>query len=161
VAASVSLALRLSLSAFQRLFAPFLPFVAEEVWSWWQGGSVHRALWPDAAELAAGAASEGAGASRDGSGGGEPVARDARATEEEALAVAADVLTEVRKAKSQARRPMRAPVRRILVRDTVRRLHALELGWDDLAQAGSIQQLELLVADEFAVEVQLEEERAG
>ena len=161
VAASVSLALRISLSAFQRLVAPFLPFVAEEVWSWWQAGSVHHAPWPQAAELAAGAATEGAGASRDGSGGGEPVARDARATEEEALAVAADVLTEVRKAKSQARRPMRAPVRRVLVRDTARRLHALELGWDDLAQAGSIRLLEPVVADEFAVEVQLEEERAG
>jgi valyl-tRNA synthetase len=157
----VSRALRISLSAFQRLFAPFLPFVAEEVWSWWQDGSVHHALWPDAAELAAVAPSEGAGASRDGSGGGEAVARDARATEEEALAVAADVLTEVRKAKSQARRPMRAPVRRVVVRDTASRLQALELGRDDLAQAGSILQLELLVADEFAVEVQLEEERPG
>src|SRR5262249_46916384 len=108
----------------------------------------------------ASAASDGASASRDGSGGGKELAGDVRATEEEALAVAADVLTEVRKAKSQARRPMRAPVRRVVVRDTARRLHALGLGSDDLAQAGSIQQLELLVADEFAVEVQLEQERA-
>ena len=84
-----------------------------------------------------------------------------RATAEEALAVTADVLTGVRKAKSQARSPMRAPVRRVVVRDTARRLRALELGWEDLAQAGSIQQLETVVADEFAVEVQLEEERAG
>jgi valyl-tRNA synthetase len=141
-AASVSRALRLSLSVFQRLFAPFLPFVSEEVWSWWQQGSVHRAPWPDAAELAA-----AAGAGRNG--------------EEMALAVTADVLREVRKAKSQARRPMRAPVRRVVVRDTAERLQALELGSGDLVAAGAIELLEPVEDEEFAVEVELAEESGG
>jgi valyl-tRNA synthetase len=142
VSASVSLALRLSLSVFQRLFAPFLPYVCEEVWSWWQPGSIHRASWPQAEELAVEAA------------GGQ------REREELALETAAAVLAEVRKAKSQAQRPMRAPVVRVLVRDTRERLDALALGVDDLRQAGAIERIETDEAEEFAVEIELAEEPA-
>jgi valyl-tRNA synthetase len=140
-AASVSRALRRSLSVFQRLLAPFLPFVCEEVWSWWQPGSVHRASWPDAAELL------------QALGGAQPLEG-----EQQALALAADVLHEVRKAKSQARRPMRAPVTRAVVHDTAERLAALELAADDLRLAGSIETIESVVAEQFAVEVELAQE---
>jgi valyl-tRNA synthetase len=142
-AASVSRALRRSLSVFQRLLAPFLPFVAEEVWSWWQPGSVHRASWPDAAELVAALGD---------------VEHDAAAVEDQALAVAADVLKEVRKAKSEARRPMRAPVARVLVHDSAERLAALALGVEDLRLAGSIEMVETVEAEELSVEVELAEE---
>jgi valyl-tRNA synthetase len=136
VAASVSLALRSSLSVFQRLFAPFLPFVAEEVWSWWQSGSVHHAVWPDTAEIAR-------------------IADGAGQQEEWALELSADVLKEVRAAKSQAKVKMRAPVARVTVRDRPQRLAALEPASDDLVQAAVIGQLELVAADEFGVEVEL------
>jgi valyl-tRNA synthetase len=141
-AASVSRALRMSLSAFQRLLAPFLPFVCEEVWSWWQQGSVHRAPWPEPGELRAAA---------------ESAERDREGT---ALTATAEVLSEVRKAKSQARLPMRAPVARVIVRDTAERLAALELGNDDLRRAGAIEEVETVVAEEFGVEVELAPEPA-
>jgi valyl-tRNA synthetase len=139
-AASVSRSLRRSLSVFQRLLAPFLPFVAEEVWSWWHDGSIHLASWPQAAELAAAL------------GGAET---DAAAVEDEALALTADVLKEVRKAKSEARRPMRAPVTRVTVQDSGERLAALALGAEDLRLAGSIEEIATSIAEEFAVEVEL------
>ncbi len=139
-AASVSRALRRSLSVFQRLLAPFLPFVAEEVWSWWQPGSVHRASWPSAEELL------------DALGSAQP---DAAPLEDEALGVAADVLKEVRKAKSEARRPMRAPVARVVVHEREERLQALALGLEDLRAAGSIDLVESVPSEEFSVEVEL------
>ncbi len=145
VAASASRALRISLSVFQRLFAPFLPFVCEEVWSWWQEGSVHRASWPEAAALREEAAAPDGAADR----------------EEIALEVTADVLREVRKAKSQAQRPMRAPVARVLVCDGAERLEALGLGQDDLLQAGAIATLESRAGEEFVVEVELAEETSA
>jgi valyl-tRNA synthetase len=148
VSASVSLALRESMSTFQRLFAPFLPFVCEEVWSWWQEGSVHRAPWPDAEQLAKMASPP-------------TPAAEVLAREQTALELAADVLREVRKAKSQARRPMRAPVKRVLVRDTRVRLAVIGLGAGDVRDAGSIELLETEEAEEFSVEVELAEEAAG
>ncbi len=144
VSASVSLALHLSLSVFQRLFAPFVPFVCEEVWSWWQEGSVHRAPWPDSTELSIERNQDQA----------------ACIQEATALALTADVLREVRKAKSQAGQPMRAPVERVTVRDTPERLAALALGEDDLLTAGAIERLELIEDGEFAVEVELAREPA-
>jgi valyl-tRNA synthetase len=139
VSASVGLSLRTSLSSLQRLFAPFLPFACEEVWSWWREGSVHRAPWPLAEELE------------------ELLEPDAtqREREELALTVTVEVLAAVRKAKSQARRPMRAPVTRAVVRDTPARLAALELGAGDLRQAGAVEALELVPGEELEVEVEL------
>jgi valyl-tRNA synthetase len=157
-AASVSRALRLSLSSFQRLFAPFLPFVCEEVWSWWQDGSVHRAPWPDAGELWGELEDRPGDGEIDRGGDGGSDGRVARVREDTALAVAADVLREVRKAKSQAQRPMRAPIARVVVHDTAERLSALQLGEDDLRQAGAIERIDTAVAEELSVEVELAEE---
>jgi len=138
-AASANRALILALSSLLRLFAPFLPFVTEEVWSWgsgaqWKDGSVHRATWPEAEELRGPA---GAGA--------DPLV----------LEVASAVLGEVRKAKTVAQASMRAEVARVLVRDTPDRLAALSAGAPDVCDAGRIAELVTEDGDAFAVTVEL------
>lgn len=51
---SARTALALVVDTVVRLLAPFLPFVTEEVWSWYRSGSIHHAAWPTTAELGEG-----------------------------------------------------------------------------------------------------------
>ncbi|MDQ1699056.1 MAG: valyl-tRNA synthetase, partial [Frankiaceae bacterium] len=118
-AASARAALALTLDVTLRLFAPFLPFVTEEVWSWWRPGSVHRASWPSLAEVAI---DEG---------------------EVRLLSVVGDALSQVRKAKSEAKVSMRTDVARAAVRGPSDVVELLAGGSDDLKSAGRIQELVL------------------
>ena len=129
---SATATLALALSTFQRLFAPFLPFVAEEVWSWWQEGSVHRAGWPEPGELA-------------GAGSGDPMVLD----------VASEVLRAVRKAKTGAKLSQRAAVDLLVVRDGPSRLEALRAAEGDLRDAGSVAEMRFEESDVAGVEVNL------
>jgi len=131
-AASARAALQLSLSVYLRIFAPFLPFATEEVWSWWQAGSIHRATWPAPGELTPHA--------------GDP----------EALAAVATVLTQVRKAKSEAQVSMRTPVALLTVTDTAPALEKLRAGLGDLREAAKARAVELTVADTPSVAATLE-----
>jgi valyl-tRNA synthetase len=131
-AASAIGALRMVLSVLLRLFAPFLPYVTEEVWSWWRKGSIHRARWPSADELSS--------------------AADADA---EVYEVAAQVLTAVRKEKALAKVSLRAPVERVRVRDSEARIGKLKLAQDDLVQAGNIEDLGLSGDGDVGIDVVL------
>ncbi|HET9186149.1 MAG TPA: class I tRNA ligase family protein, partial [Solirubrobacterales bacterium] len=135
-AGSAHRALREALDVLLRLFAPFLPYVTEEVWSWWKQGSVHRAEWPDAAAL------------RQLAADGDPLV----------LEVASDVLGEIRKAKTAAKVSLRAEVSRAVIRDTPERLAALRRGENDLKTAANITGLETAEAAEggqLAVEAEM------
>ncbi len=130
-ATSARVALRVALSTLLRLFAPFLPYVTEEVWSWCRGDdeplegfeaeSVHLARWPNGDEL------------RTLSG-----PRDVSA---DVWAVAGEVLGRIRKAKSDAKVSMRAEVATVTVTDTPDRLDALRSASADVCDAGRVADL--------------------
>jgi len=121
-AASAVTTLRAALSVLLRLLAPFLPFVTEEVWSWWQPGSVHRSPWPDPAGLLAGA---------DGDSGTA------------VLDAAAAAIAAVRRAKSQARMPMKVPVARLILTAPQEQVDALAAAAADVSAAGRIGEITL------------------
>jgi valyl-tRNA synthetase len=133
-AASANRALTVALSVFLRLFAPILPYVTDEVWSWWQDGSVHTASWPTGDEV------------RNTAG-----AADAQIV----LDVAAEVTAEVRRAKTEAKASLRADVTRVVVRDTSERLAALRAAEADVKEAGHIAELVTEEGPELSVDVEL------
>jgi valyl-tRNA synthetase len=116
---SARLALRVALSAIIRLFAPFLPFAAEEVWSWWQEGSVHRAPWPTVTELG-----------------------NVTSADREILATASEVIAAVRKAKSEARVSMRTEVAAVQISASAETVERALRAEDDLRAAGHITKIE-------------------
>ena len=118
----------MSLSVLHRLFAPFLPFVTEEVWSWWQEGSVHQAPWPDAMEL------------------GRHAGADATT-----LSVAAEVLGAVRREKTAHKRSMRARVAQLTVTGPPAVVAAVEAARGDIVDAGGVQSLATAPGDLLAV----------
>ena len=128
---SARAALRLGLDGLQRLFAPFLPFAAEEAWSWWHDTSVHIATWPTVTGL--------------GTDGLDPAG----------LGAVADILGRVRRAKTEAKVSQRAGVQTLVVTGPEAVRHAVEQAAGDLRSAGSIADLRLEAADELGVDVTL------
>ena len=125
----------MALSTVQRLFAPFLPFVTEEVWNWWQDGSIHVADWPEADGLRAAAAGVGPGPSD----------------------VASEALSVVRREKSEAKRKLRTAVVSATFATTQERLEVLDQVIDDVKAAGVIQSVTTgTVTDRPEIEVSAE-----
>jgi valyl-tRNA synthetase len=121
-ARSARTALAVSLSALLRLFAPFMPYVTEEVWSWWHEGSVHRAAWP-------------------GAPSGESPSREVTV-----YTSAVGLLAAVRRAKSEAKVSPRTEVERVTFSGPGEEVSALRLVEADLRAAQNIAQLVLVNA---------------
>ena len=113
--ASARAALRAGLDVQVRLLAPYLAYACEEVWSWWHDGSVHLARWPE-----------------------PPVAPAAAGADQRPLEAASQVIGAIRRAKSQAKLPLRTPVRQATIDGPAELLAAARAAEDDLAAAGRV-----------------------
>ena len=110
-AASARAALAIVIDNVVRLLAPYLPFVTEEVWSWYREGSVHVAPWPVSSDLA--------GVEGDPS----------------VLEAASSALIALRRVKSEAKVSPRTPFLAVTVRAPQAQVEALESVKGDLEAA--------------------------
>src|SRR5262249_41898304 len=117
---SAKSALAIALDVQLRLLAPFLPYVTEEVWSWWRtddatSGSIHLAAWPTVVELGSAAATDAA-----------------------TLDAVSAALIGIRGAKSNAKVSMRAELSRVEIRGPEAMVRAAEQAAEDLRKTGKI-----------------------
>jgi valyl-tRNA synthetase len=128
---SAVIALRKALLTLLRLFAPFLPFATDEVWSWWQvgQGSIHRSEWPPREELTEGLDSQHL----------------------ELLELAEQSLFGIRKAKSDEKASMKADVTQAVLVAPESKIAAITLLQADLKAAGRIANLDFVAGEELSV----------
>jgi valyl-tRNA synthetase len=131
-AGSANAALTAALSVMLRLFAPFLPFVTEEVWSWWRDGSIHTAAWPAASELESLI---------------DDNAPDTRQADQRAYQWATDVLFEVRKQRSEAKQPLKVPISKVTVKTDADAAALMPIVDADLKAALRVQAFETTVGE--------------
>ncbi|WP_198393042.1 valine--tRNA ligase [Brevibacterium yomogidense] len=123
---SAHAALATALDSLLRLFAPFLPFVTEEVWSWWREGSIHRAPWPTA----------------------EPAQ-----VPTDMLEKVASALSKVRQTKTEAKVSQKTRITHAVLHAPTDVLTAVAAARDDLLAAGRVDDLEVRTAAGTAAEV--------
>jgi valyl-tRNA synthetase len=128
-AESAKATLAITLKTVLGLFSPFLPFVTEEVWSWWQVGSVHRSTWPASAHLIALAHGQ-----------------DPKLLDDLAVAISG-----IRKTKSDANVSMRAKLSQVTITASSEMIDRLQLAAEDIKAAGCITQLLLESGDQLSV----------
>lgn len=115
--ASARTTLALSLDSLLRLFAPFLPFATDEVWSWWRKGSIHVAPWPTGDGLEIGIKDQSANL----------------------LTLAGQALANIRKTKTEAKVSMKTPILKLTLQAPQNTVADLEAVRQDLRQAGRIE----------------------
>lgn len=121
-ALSARAALQRALGAMQRLFAPHIPFATEEVWGWWQHGSIHHASWPTTHDVLSGCALTD--------------------NFEQLLDATCTVISAIRRTKTEAKVTQKSVVEHVSVTATIEQIALLKLTLVDVTNAGVAQVIE-------------------
>ncbi|MBA3295641.1 MAG: class I tRNA ligase family protein, partial [Acidobacteria bacterium] len=135
-AGSAVVGLTSALSVLLRLLAPYLPFVTEEVWSWWRPGSIHLASWPASREL---------------------LALIGGARDEAAERVYDDViecLAAIRRERSLQKQGFRVPIVHARIGWDAERIARLRQADNDVKRAANVDNLEFVEQDGLTVQAE-------
>ena len=130
---SAQASLEWTLGVFLRLFAPFLPFITDEVWKWHFAGkeiagrttkTVHKAAWPSADEM-----------------------KDAKSGDINVYETAKKVLEAVRIQKAAQKRSVKWPVKTLKIEADKATIKALEASLSDVLIAGCIDRMGLAITE--------------
>ena len=155
---SGALALDCSLYLFLKMFAPFLPYITEEVWSWRYGGesrSIHCAPWEKGLALTEGISSpwrtdfkekeEKHTKSVEAGFGEEEAVRQSGGF----LDTVFHVLEQIRNQKAGRRLSLSSVVEELTLKGNPQQIKWLDLCRDDLRRAGHIQSMNIIADQDW------------
>ncbi len=126
-----------SLKLYLQLFAPFLPYITEEVWSWTfstpDQPSVHKSKWPTIDHFT------------------DIPIPDTTTT----LTTAIDILSQIRAAKTDSQKSLKHPVIKLTIEAPQEILAQIELIKDDLIAAGVIETYHTIPAADIKIFVEI------
>ncbi len=122
-----------SIKTFLRLFAPFLPYITEEIWSWSFGKdkenfSVHKSNWPAVSELK----------------------NKKDIVDSLAFDAAVEVISKIRAVKTTKQKSLKWPVQKLTIKGKAENIKNIKLSLSDLLSAGNVTEHSLEVAEDFS-----------
>ena len=128
---SALVTLNWSLKTFLRLFAPFMPFVTEEIWSWkysQDSNSIHKAPWP----------------------GVEEIAQIEAPADEGSFAATIDVISRIRGFKTLNNVSQKRPVAKVEIRGAASDLKKIQSMLSYIVDSTNAESLPILIEGEIA-----------
>jgi len=116
--------------------APLMPFVTEEVWQWWQKDSIHTSSWPTTAGITANVA--------------------IRDDSEDLLHTVCEVLSQIRRAKTEAKTSQRTAVTDLSISATAAQLQLIDISMQDLRNSGVLSNVTTTEHDQDAISVKVQ-----